>query len=287
MWHRSPHRGGRAILTGGQSYDDSGVLRVYGVGIDPAIQEALVPRTRVSPQQPLREIVIATLRKQIIEGDYAPGDQLPTEPVLVARFGYSRTVIREALAALRADRLIDSRHGVGVFVLGPGQPPAELDLFSQATDKISDIIEELELRIGIEVEAAGLAALRSSPAQEAEIQSLVDDFKALVDRGESTDEADFRFHMAIARATNNGRFQAFLEHVGKRIIPRVKFRSVMGGVDPLPNRDHILLQEHEEVAEAISARDAEQARDAMRRHLQGGIKRYRALMRSRSNPTSA
>jgi DNA-binding FadR family transcriptional regulator len=255
--------------------------------VDRPCQEANLPRPRTPPPQPLREVVIETLRKQIIDGDYAPGDQLPTEPVLVARFGYSRTVIREALAALRADRLIDSRHGVGVFVLGPTRPSAELEVFSQATDKISDIIEELELRIGIEVEAAGLAALRSSPAQEAEIQSLVDEFKILVDRGESTDEADFRFHMAIARATNNGRFHAFLEHVGKRIIPRVKFRSVMGGIDPLPNRDHILLKEHEEVAEAISARDAEQARDAMRRHLQGGIKRYRALMRSRSSEPAA
>ena len=58
--------------------------------------------------------------------------------------------------------------------------PESLELFTQATDKISDIIEELELRIGIEVEAAGLAALRSSPAQEAEIQSQLEIFGQLV-----------------------------------------------------------------------------------------------------------
>lgn len=244
--------------------------------------EAHLARARVATQsRPLREIVTEVLRQQIEDGDYAPGDQLPTEPVLVSRFGYSRTVIREAIAALRADGLVDSRHGVGVFVIGPKRPSAELDLFRQATDKISDIIEELELRIGVEVEAAGLAAMRASPAQEAEILSLVDEFRERVERGEPTDEADFAFHMAIAKATNNTRFQTFLEHIGKRIIPRVKFRTVMGGVDPLPNRDRIILKEHEAVGDAISGRDPDGAREAMRHHLQGGIKRYRALTRVR------
>lgn len=236
--------------------------------------------------KPLRAVVAEALQRQIEDGDYAPGDQLPTEPVLVSKFGFSRTVIREAIAALRADGLVESRQGVGVFVLGPRTPAEGMELFSLATDKISDIIEELELRIGIEVEAAGLAALRSSPAQEAEIQFTVDNFRKLVEAGSATDQADFEFHMAIARATNNTRFVAFLAHIGKRIIPRVKFRTVMGGVDPLPSRDSILLQEHAEVADAISVRDADKAREAMRRHLQGGIKRYRALTRWGHQPTS-
>jgi DNA-binding FadR family transcriptional regulator len=234
---------------------------------------------RSGGRKTLSSQVVETLRREIEDGDYAVGDKLPAEPVLVERFGFSRTVIREAIAALRADGLVESRHGVGVFVLGPRQRPEGLELFTQATDKISDIIEELELRIGIEVEAAGLAALRSSPAQEAEIQTQLEIFGQLLARGLPTDEADFNFHMAIAQATNNRRFKAFLEQVGRRIIPRVKFRSVMGGVDPLPSRDKILFAEHTEVAEAIWARDPERAREAMRRHLLGGIKRYRALTR--------
>lgn len=222
------------------------------------------------------------LRQQIEDGDYATGDRLPTEPALVERFGHSRTVIREAISALRADGLVESRHGVGVFVLGPRRQDEINQLFSEATDKISDIIEELELRIGIEVEAAGLAALRCSPAQEAEIGFQVERFAGMLAEDKSTDEADFEFHMAIARATNNTRFVTFLEHIGKRIIPRVKFRTVMGGVDPLPNRDNLILKEHAEVAEAIAAHDADHAREAMRQHLLGGIKRYRALTKGQS-----
>ncbi|MBB2972708.1 FadR/GntR family transcriptional regulator [Mesorhizobium sp. RMAD-H1] len=217
------------------------------------------------------------LRRRIEAGEYAAGDKIPTEPVLVEKFNVSRTVVREAIAALRADGLLDSRQGAGVFVLGPKQSPETLKLFTHATDKISDIIEELELRIGVEVEAAGLAALRSSPAQEAAIQAELDHFALLMAEGKPTDEADFLFHMAIATATNNARFKTFLEHVGRRIIPRVKFRSAMGGIDPLPSRDHIILAEHTAVADAILARDPDRAREAMRRHLLTGITRYRAL----------
>ncbi|KQY26924.1 FadR/GntR family transcriptional regulator [Rhizobium sp. Root482] len=221
--------------------------------------------------------VAEAIRGQIEAGYYAPGDKLPTEPALVDKFGFSRTVVREAIAALRADGMVESRHGSGVFVIGPRQVDPGLRLFTAETNRISDIIEELELRIGIEVEAAALAAVRSSPAQEAEIVSQVEHFADLVAEGKPTDEADFQFHMAIATATNNARFRTFLEHIGRRMIPRVKFRTVMGGVDPLPSRDEPILLEHREIAEAILARDPDRAREAMRRHLVTGIKRYRSL----------
>ncbi|MBB5215887.1 FadR/GntR family transcriptional regulator [Parapusillimonas granuli] len=219
------------------------------------------------------------LRSQIQGGRYAPGDKLPTESTLVQQFGHSRTVIREAVAALRADGLLESRQGAGVFVLAPPEQPELLMLLTHATDKISDIIEELELRIGVEVEAAGLAAQRRSPAQEAEIQAQLDRYAQLAKENQPTDEADFCFHMAIAAATNNARFKTFLEHIGRRMIPRVRFRAVTGGID-LPSRDDTILAEHAAIAAAISAGDAHGAREAMRMHLQIGLQRYRAMTRA-------
>src|SRR3546814_4766174 len=64
------------------------------------------------------------------------------------------------------------------------------------------------------------------------------------------------------------------------MIPRVKFRSVMGGRDMLPSRDSTILAEHAAIAEAIFANDPERAREAMRAHLTVGIQRYRAMTRS-------
>ncbi|NYT84789.1 FadR/GntR family transcriptional regulator [Pollutimonas harenae] len=237
-----------------------------------ATSAKLVPK-----KQALSCRVVDELRASIEKGRYAPGDKLPTEFALEQRFGVSRTVIREAISALRADGLLESRQGAGVFVLAPREQPESLMLFTHATDKISDIIEELELRIGIEVEAAGLAASRSSPAQQAEIQCQLNRFAQLADDGQPTDEADFCFHMAIVNGTNNERFKIFLEHVGRHMIPRVKFRSVMGGRDLLPSRDGAILAEHAAIAEAIFINDSERARDAMRTHLMTGIQRYRAV----------
>lgn len=62
------------------------------------------------------------LRRSIQAGEITPGTKLPSEARLTESFGVSRTVIREAIAALRADRLVEARQGAGVFVLEP-QPP--------------------------------------------------------------------------------------------------------------------------------------------------------------------
>ncbi|UUP16780.1 FadR/GntR family transcriptional regulator [Nitratireductor thuwali] len=228
--------------------------------------------------------VAEALREEISGAIYRVGDKLPTEPELVDRFGVSRTVIREAIAALRADGLVESRHGVGVFVVDPPSTVPGLQLLTRINKKISDIIEELELRASVEIEAAGLAAERCSPAQEAEIQAQLEAFGRLMSAGAPTEQADFEFHMAIARATNNARFEEFLAHLGRRTIPRSKLKDFGPANDLRANRDAQLHGEHLAVAEAIYARDPEAARDAMRVHLGGSLQRYRVLSRPINAP---
>lgn len=70
-------------------------------------------------------------------------------------------------------------------------------------DKISSIIEVLELRTAVEIEAAALAATRRSPAQEDEIYQAEAEVRALAQEGQPTAQADFRFHRAVALAANN------------------------------------------------------------------------------------
>jgi len=233
--------------------------------------------SRAPGRRSLTAGVIEALRGEILSGALTPGDRLPTEPALIARFGVSRTVIREAIAELRADRLVESRHGVGVFVLDrPAPEPTGIPL--PAFSKISDMIEELELRAAVEIEAAGLAAQRASPAQEAEIEDCHRRFAQAARSGAPSAEADYAFHMAIARATNNPRFELFLSQLGRRTIPREKLRDALGANPPAP--DHARLEaEHADVAEAIARHDPGAARAAMRAHLLGSADRYRSLAR--------
>ncbi|MFD1746239.1 FadR/GntR family transcriptional regulator [Rhizobium helianthi] len=220
-----------------------------------------------------------TLRQSILAGQYPPGTKLPSEAQLGEVHGVSRTVVREAIAALRADRLVEARQGAGVFVLEPPQSAAaslSIDTIDHA--RVSSVIEVLELRTAVEVEAAGLAALRRSPAQEEVIFEKHYAVQACFEAGKPTSEADFALHLAIAEATNNTRFRDFLAMIGKNIIPRAALRDEDKDTDQ-EAYIKLLNDEHNAIVMAISAGDEDGAREAMRRHLKGSQSRYRALLR--------
>ncbi len=223
--------------------------------------------------------VSEALRQTILSGDLKPGDKLPSEARLTEAHGVSRTVIREAVAALRADGLVEARQGAGVFVLEP--PRAEVLPFQNLDyARISSVIELLELRTAVEVEAAALAAMRRSPQQEEAIITCHHAVRACLDEGTPTVEADFALHLAIADASNNPRFGEFLAMVGRGVIPR----AALQGRDE-SSSDYIaqLHVEHTRIVEAISNGDEEGARDAMRLHLRGSQSRYRAVLRGDVN----
>lgn len=215
------------------------------------------------------------IRAQIAKGTYKPGDRLPSEARLTEDFGVSRTVIREAVAALQSERLLEPRQGAGVFVL---DPPAHEGLGFRNLDmaRVSSLIEMLELRTAVEGDAAGLAALRRSPAQEENIIEALDALRRLSRAGKPTTEADFDFHLAIAEATNNPRFVEFLRLIGPAIIPR---RAIQ---DEQPDPAYLaaLDDEHEQILAAIQGDDEDAARAAMRLHLKNAQARYRQFLRS-------
>ena len=222
--------------------------------------------------------VADALRARMSKGHHKPGDRLPSEAQLTQEFGVSRTVVREAIAALRSDGLVEPRQGAGVFVLAPTlatrRPFQNVDLA-----RVSSLIEMLELRTAVEGDAAALAALRRSPGQEEKIIEAFDAFRTSSAEGRPSAEADFAFHLAIAQATNNPRFAEFLQMLGPTLIPR---RAVTenGEETTLPLVDiERLVDEHEAILVAIQNGDETQARSAMRTHLKNSQTRYRAMLR--------
>lgn len=221
-----------------------------------------------------------TLRQAIIDGKFLPGSRLPSEAQLTEAHGVSRTVVREAIAALRADRLVEARQGAGVFVLEPPSPAQSpmLSLSNIDLARVSSMIELLELRTAVEVESAGLAALRRSPAQEEVILDRHYAVRACLEASQPTSEADFALHLAIAEATNNPRFREFLTMIGRNLIPRAALRPD-DSEDDQAAYIKLLDEEHNAIVVAISDGDEDGARDAMRRHLRGSQLRYRTLLR--------
>lgn len=213
--------------------------------------------------------VAASLRRDIEAGKFKPGDKLPSENDLTGLHSVSRAVIREAVAILRAEGMLEARRGVGVFVTDAelkGTPFSGLSL-----ERISSVIELLELRAACETEAAGLAAARRSPTQLEAIIDLHRRIGANVEKGLSTRDDDFAFHLAIAQATQNRRFSELLLLIKPGIILN---RTQAGTMTMNPH----LQEEHGRIVNAVFAGDANAAREAMNTHLQGSLTRYKTLL---------
>ena len=221
------------------------------------------------------------LRRSISSGELAVGEKLPSEAALTEAHGVSRTVVREAVASLRSDGMVEPRQGAGVFVTS-ARPMRASPLQYIDTKTLSSVVEVIELRAAVEVEAAALAAARRSRAQEAAIFEALTAMDRAAESGTETGPLDLAFHLAIARATNNPRFEQFLLMLDLDAIPRIRLNGeALIGHDP--DYLSLLRAEHERIAEAISARDETEARAAMRAHLDGGFTRYRTMFRNLSH----
>ena len=231
----------------------------------------------------LTQGLVDRLAARIANGKYGRGEKLPSESVLMAEEGVSRTVVREALSRLHARGLVETRHGVGSFVLGRGEGPVPLD--AKAALTLEDVIRLLEFRIGIEIEAAGLAAQRRTRPQLAQLAELMDALVRAEARPEeaSTDE-DFAFHLKVAECSANRYFSDALNHLGRWMIPRSRVDSSHGlGGDRRSYLERV-NREHEEILGAIGRRDANAAMAAMRLHLTNSKERLRRLYERGTSP---
>ncbi len=218
--------------------------------------------------------LVTRLTADITSGKLAPGARLPTEQEMIAATGVSRTVVREAVAALRADGLVLTRQGVGAFVADQVRRPFRVDFDENSS--LRDVVNVLELRTGAEVEAAGLAAERGTQMQIKKIRERFDAIQRAVEGGENAVDEDFAFHCAVADATGNPQFRRFLEYLGRFIIPR---GTVWDTAAPNGARARLDLfqREHHEILQAIESGEPEAARAAMQRHLGNSIARYQKL----------
>jgi len=218
--------------------------------------------------------LVQSLGDRIRDGRLSPGDKLPTEAAIMGEFQVSRTVVREAISKLQAGGQVETRHGIGTFVLGPGDGPS----FKISPDQfgtLQDVIAVLELRIGMETEAAALASQRRTEANLSVMRAALDGFARAVETGEDSVPADFQFHQEIARATQNSHFAELMATLGSQIIPRARLEPVAPPQGERLAYLRRLMGEHESIYDAIASQDAEAARAAMRTHLSNSRERRR------------
>ena len=225
--------------------------------------------------RPLALELVDAYAERVRDGRLAPGDKLPSEAAIMGEFGVSRTVVREAISKLQAGGLVRTRHGIGSFVHGGGTSTGFRITAADQVATLLDVVAVLELRLGLEAEAAALAAARRTKAELRAMREAQDDFERAVRAGADTVEPDLRLHLCVARATHNTHFVDLMTHLGTLLIPRARIDTTRIAGE---GREQYLMRihtEHESFVNAIANRDPEAARAATRTHLSNSRDRLR------------
>jgi DNA-binding FadR family transcriptional regulator len=218
--------------------------------------------------------IVESLGNSIREGHLLPGEKLPTEAEIMIRFDVSRTVVREALSRLQASSLVETRHGIGTFVLQV-HDSGNFKIAPEDFATVDDVISVLELRISLETEAAGLAAQRRTAENLTAMELALQAFHDSINLDSDAVPPDFQFHMEVARSTGNRHFADLMTYLGTMIIPRTRVNTTQNAPEGRLNYLQRVHTEHESIYNAIRNQDAEAARAAMRTHLSNSRERLR------------
>ncbi|BCJ86713.1 FadR/GntR family transcriptional regulator [Effusibacillus dendaii] len=218
------------------------------------------------------EQVADYIQKQILQGVYKPGDKLPTLLEISEMLSVGRATVREAFSALQAKGLIEIRHGEGSFIrsidLKNFQEPMNIALL-----KGKDLLELLEVRKILEVGAAELSALNRTESDLEDMRQALDIMAAHQESEKESVEADFRFHLAIAKAAGNSMLYSLIRTIAPTMeSAMLRSRSISGSP-----RD--LIQEHIYIYREIESGNAERASHRMYEHIDNVTKRIKTSLK--------
>jgi GntR family transcriptional repressor for pyruvate dehydrogenase complex len=213
--------------------------------------------------------VHAELHARIRRGEFSPDSKLPGEHELAALYGVSRPIVRDVLGRLRDEGLIYSRQGAGSFVQAQARDPGTLGF--TPVESIADIQRCYEFRLTIEPDAAFYAACRGNEAALRRIADALAMLQEATSHHLHREDADFSFHKAITEASNNHYYVSSIEALKQHISVGMHFHglSLLRGKPSLK----AVLDEHRAIYRAVEEKKPEEARDAMRRHLEGSRNR--------------
>ncbi len=221
----------------------------------------MTERAKDTPER-LYMQVAKRLQQSIRLGVYPVNSRLPTERELAEALGVSRPTIREAIIVLELRGLVQMRHSAGVYVAMAEPQPAATD---PATDANVGPFEVTEARRLYEGETAALAATTIDPTELSELEGLLVRMADDTLNQDVRERADRDFHLTIARSTRNEAMVDVVQSLwDKRYISPlcIYLFSLARQIGIQPSVD-----DHRRILAALRARDADQAREAMRAHL--------------------
>jgi DNA-binding FadR family transcriptional regulator len=211
---------------------------------------------KVSGGTNLTYSLVETLGQAIVSGDYSAERKFPTEAELSQIYGASHSITREAVKMLTAKGLLRARPRQGTAV----EPESQWNLFDpdvlrwhlERKFSLKLLLHFTEMRLGVEPNAAYLAARNADEAGIAEIREGLERMK-LAERGQGdTVSADVAFHVAILKATGNPFYRRLDEMVNTALRISIRFTNMIKGHEAD-------IGAHAAVLDAIEARDPNKA----------------------------
>lgn len=224
----------------------------------------LTPLRRETLSEQVAEGLIALIEEEGL----APGTVLPSEASLAAEFGVSRPIVREALRALAAKDVIAIANGKGAIVRPMTSEPLR-DYFSRALrNRHATVIELLEVRRGIEVQSATLAAQRRTPAELFELKSILPTLGAAVHDPATFPSIDTQFHLLVAAASHNKMLYHLIESIRELVQESMRAVSRRRVTE---DQHAFALTAHARIVDAIEQAAPEAAARAMTAHFDMAI----------------
>jgi GntR family transcriptional repressor for pyruvate dehydrogenase complex len=213
----------------------------------------------------LAEKVTRQIESMIVANNLQIGDRLPPERELAQQFGVSRTVVRQAIHSLEAKGMLEARSGGGTVVRRPTASAVaqSLHLFLRSGKAHLDYGKVHEIRRLLEIEIAGLAALRHTDEDLARLTANLSEAETLLADRNPVNFAriDLAFHALLAHATHNELFELLLDSLTEIML---EVRTSAFAVPDTPSR---ALRMHRAIFAQVQAGDAHSARQAMEAHL--------------------
>lgn len=235
---------------------------------------------RLAPVR-LADGVLAALSEAILAGRIGPGEALPSEATLAARFGVSKQVVREAMRQLAALGVVQIGQGRATRVADTADPLPLGRFWRFAVGATCEgLAEAVELRRIIEPQVARLAARRATEAGLAALASALARMRAAVGDVARWVPADLDFHEQLARLSGNR--LVHLQVQGMRPVLEEVLRRLSGG-DRSEADWQATLARHARVLEAVAARDEAAAAAAMEAHFRAADHRLAELFPNRKS----
>ena len=221
---------------------------------------------KLKPIKPKRisDQVFDQLRELIFRGEFKAGDKILTERELAEAFSVSRTSVRDAINKLVVMGLLEQRQGQGTFVCTPAASDKNL-IGTMVESQDASITDLLEVRMGLECNAAALAATRAVDKDFKFMEKSIEEMQKEVASGRLGTEADAAFHMSIAYATQNPLQVFIMKNFYDFLFTGIKVN--LEGLYQIPANIDTILEQHRQIYQAIRDHDPEAAYRAMKQHI--------------------